>query len=99
MNIAGVLIHTRPGAMAAVRVRLEEIPGTVVHAETDDGRLIVTVEHDEDSVVADTVLGLHRLEGVLSAAMVYQQSEDPGPDNGLESSPENAQQNGEERSP
>lgn len=73
MNISGVIVRAYPEQVAAVQQCLSEIPGVEVHAATDDGRLIVTVEEDNDRILADTVLGLREVPGVLSASMVYHQ--------------------------
>jgi len=75
MNIAGVVVHARPGQGELVEKRLVEIPGVEVHARTEDHRMIVTVEEQGDNFVADTLVRLDRVEGVLSAAMVYQHCE------------------------
>jgi nitrate reductase NapD len=71
MNICGILIHASPGRMAEVREAIAQAAGAEIHAATDDGRLIVTVEDHEAAVAGETVLALHRLPGVLSAAIVY----------------------------
>jgi nitrate reductase NapD len=71
MNIAGLLVHAHPARRDAVRRRLAGLSGVEVHAASQDGRLIVTVEDTDDAPAADTVLALHRMEGVLSAAIVY----------------------------
>lgn len=76
MNISGVIVHARPERVADVQHSLTAMAGVEVHAATDDGRLIVTVEDDDDRVLADTVMSLHNVPGVLSAAMVYHQFED-----------------------
>ncbi|MBI5462286.1 MAG: chaperone NapD [Gammaproteobacteria bacterium] len=73
MNISGVIVHARPEQLAAVQQRLAEIAGVEVHAATEDGKLIVTVEEESDRILADTVLGLRDVPGVLSASMVYHQ--------------------------
>ena len=71
MNISGVIVHARPEQLVAVRGRLTDIAGVEVHAATDDGRLIVTVEEANDRQLADTVLSLQQVPGVLAASMVY----------------------------
>lgn len=81
MNIAGVLVHSRPDASVAVQRALAALPGVEVHA-ADDGRIVVTVEGDDADVLADTFRRFHDLAGVLSAAMVYHHFE---PDSGQES--------------
>ena len=75
MDIASAIIHAIPGRRDEVRAQLERMPGVEIHAETADGRFIVTAEDTAGVNAADTVVQLHRLEGVLSAAMVSQYSE------------------------
>jgi nitrate reductase NapD len=76
MNISGVLVHVNPEKLDKVNEQLLAIPGVEIHATTDDGRLVVTVEDDDDKIVTDTVMNLHHHEGILSAVMVYQYSND-----------------------
>jgi nitrate reductase NapD len=76
MNISGVLVHAKPEQAAQVEQQLTKIPGVEVHAVTENGRLVVTVEQDNDKMIADTVLTIHNCDGVLSAAMVYQYGDD-----------------------
>lgn len=71
MNIAGVLVHAHPARLAGVRCALSTTEGVEVHRVTKDGRLVVTVEDVPGAQAAETVLALHRMEGVLSAALVY----------------------------
>lgn len=76
MNIAGVLVHALPDKSDTVQGVLQTIQGLEIHAATEDGRLVVTLEDDDHKRMADMVLNLHRLDGVLSAAMVYQYSDE-----------------------
>ena len=71
MNISGVIVHAHPGRVRAVRAALAALPGVEIHGATDDGRLIVTVEDRNGADPGDTMLSLHRIDGVLAAAMVY----------------------------
>jgi nitrate reductase NapD len=66
-----VLVHAAPARSDEVRRALEDIDGVEVHAEDDGGRLVVTVEDVAAGDAGETVLALHRLPGVLSAALVY----------------------------
>ncbi|MDH3948718.1 MAG: chaperone NapD [Gammaproteobacteria bacterium] len=75
MNIAGVVIHARPEKLEGVEAQLIELPGVEVHATAEDGRMVVTVE-DEAPRLADTVMGLQDVEGVLSASLIYHHFED-----------------------
>jgi len=75
MNICGVLVHAHSGEHEQVKKRLEQQPGVEVHALTEEGRLVVTVEDESHKVTADAVIHLQDIEGVLSAAMIYQYSD------------------------
>ena len=75
INICGVLIHAHPGHAQQVQERLMRHEGVEVHAVSDDSKLVVTIEHGERRHVVDTLTRLNNVEGVLSAAMVYQHSE------------------------
>jgi nitrate reductase NapD len=72
MNIGSAIVCAVPHRAGAVRARLAALPGVEIHSETPDGRFVVTVEDLPGVSVSDTVMALHRLEDVLSAAMVYQ---------------------------
>ncbi|HIE01995.1 MAG TPA: glutamate synthase [Thiotrichaceae bacterium] len=76
MNISGVLVHARPDQVDQVEKQLTAISGVEVHTVTENGRLVVTVEQDNDKMIVDTVLNIHNCQGVLSAAMVYQYGDD-----------------------
>ena len=73
MNISGVLVHALPAKAAAVREALEALPGVEVHLQTDDGQLIVTVE---EAGAGDSMLAVHRVDGVISAGLVYHNFDD-----------------------
>jgi periplasmic nitrate reductase NapD len=76
VNISSAIVYALPQCADSVRVSLRELPGLEIHHEGNDGRFIVTIEDGHGVSVADTVMQLHRLDGVLSAAMVYQYSDD-----------------------
>lgn len=75
MHIAGVVVRTRPGNIAAVQQRIGLLVGAEVHAASPDGRLVVTVEGSDRRRVADMIYQLDRLEGVLGASMAYEHSD------------------------
>ncbi len=75
MNISSIIVNPAPGQAEAVRARLTQMPGVEVHAMADDGRMIVTVETDGDGAMVTAFEAINRTEGVLSASMVYHQTE------------------------
>ena len=84
MNISGVLVRSRPENIDAVTARLETIHGVEVHGANPNGRLVVTVEETGDRAMADTVIKMQNLPGVISASMIYYQHDDPDQATGLE---------------
>jgi nitrate reductase NapD len=79
VNIAGVLVHARIDELDSVRDDLAGLPGVELHQTIDGGRLIVTVEDVQDHSAADTILAVHRIPGVIAAALVYHHFEPDAP--------------------
>lgn len=76
MNISGVLVRSLPENINTVTARIETIEGVEVHGANPDGRLVVTVEETGDRAMADTVVRIQDLPGVISASMIYHQYEE-----------------------
>jgi len=84
MNISGVLVRSRPENISTVSTRLAALAGVEVHGANPDGRLVVTVEESGDRAMADAVVRIMDLPGVLSASMIYHQyEEEPDPEEAL----------------
>ncbi len=79
VNIAGVLVHARVEALDSVRVGLAGLPGVELHQTLAGGRLIVTIEDVEGHRAGDTILAVHRIPGVIAAALVYHHFEPDAP--------------------
>lgn len=75
-NICGVLVHTRPGNVEDVKGRLADLPGVEVHAATEEGRVVVTVEDTPERLAIDTISDIFQTEGVINASLVYQYTDD-----------------------
>jgi len=76
MNICGILVNTRPENITAVTERLVSIPGIEVHAASDEGQMVVTLEEFEQDATAEKMLGIQKVKGVISASMIYHHCED-----------------------
>jgi nitrate reductase NapD len=75
-HIAGVLVHTQPASLDAVRSAIAGMAGAEIHAASDAGKLVVTLEAPTSRAIAAHLTFLHQLEGVLAATLVYQHNED-----------------------
>lgn len=75
MNISSAIVHARPGETPVVQAALATLVGVEVHAVSPDGKLIVTIETDDDAGNVATYEEIGRLAGVMSTAMVFHQTE------------------------
>lgn len=71
MSISGLVLHVRPERVQAVRSEIAGYPGVEVHAATDDGKLVVTVDRRDDRQATDTFARFQDIEGVLSTSLIY----------------------------
>lgn len=70
VEVASVIVSALPGRREELRSRMLELPGVEIHADTPDGRFIVSVESTAHASAGDTLLRLHSLDGVLAAALI-----------------------------
>ena len=75
-NICGLVVHVAPSRAAGVRAAIEALPGCDVHLEGEGGRLVVTVMDEGASLALDRMADIHRMDGVVSAALAYHHLED-----------------------
>jgi len=82
IDICGILIHAQPTKLEAVQTQLKALHGTEIHA-VENGRIVLTVEGEipsddnphPDNSAAEILKQIQQLQGVLSAAMIYQHCE------------------------
>ncbi|NCN72175.1 MAG: chaperone NapD [Betaproteobacteria bacterium] len=75
MNISSAIVYSRPEQEAELRAQLATLVGVEVHAATADGKLVVTIEAENTATAANIYEAIERAEGVLSMALVFQQTE------------------------
>jgi len=72
MNICGVLIHANPQKFDGVVASLRELRGVEIHMSVEDSaRVVVTIEDTPQVAAIDSLTAIHKLEGVVSAALIY----------------------------
>ncbi|MFU8788366.1 MAG: chaperone NapD [Methylobacter sp.] len=70
LNIVGILVSAFPEYLDAIHPQLEAL-GAQVHLRDEQGKLVVTLEEENDRTLADTLVQIQDIEGVINAAMVY----------------------------
>jgi len=72
LHIASLVVHAMPGRVVSVHETIAALAGACVHAASPGGKLVVTLEADSAEAMTARMTGIHRIEGVLGAALVYQ---------------------------
>jgi periplasmic nitrate reductase NapD len=75
LHIASLVVYSTPSRAALLAVTLSALPGAIVHAVGDNGKLVVTLEADGAAQMVALVQQIQRTDGVLSAALVYQHAD------------------------
>jgi nitrate reductase NapD len=76
VNITGIVVLSRPARSEDIRRALGEIPGVEVHTVTPEGRMVVTVERDDDLEARAAMDAIARTDGVLSLALAFHHDEE-----------------------
>ena len=72
LHIASLVVHSAPRWLSSVAGAIGAMPGAVVHACSSNGKLVVTLEALSAEDMSRQVSDIQHLNGVLSAALVYQ---------------------------
>ena len=72
LHIASLVVHAHPARMEEVSRQVGEVPGARIHASSPNGKLVVTLEAASSDEILSAVNCIQRMDGVLSAALVYQ---------------------------
>ena len=75
IHIASLVVHALPQHAQEVIAVITALPGAQVHAASAAGKLVVTLEADSDATMLENIATIQRLDGVLTAALVYQCAE------------------------
>jgi nitrate reductase NapD len=73
-NICGVVVRSHHERAGDIRQALLQMPGVEIHA-SDGGRTVLTVEDEDSRRLGDTLTQIQLVDGVLSASLVYQYSD------------------------
>jgi nitrate reductase NapD len=72
LHIASLVVHPTPRRRHAVVAAVGTLSDAIVHAVSDNGKLIVTLEAPTADAMTTLVSSIQHIDGVLSAALVYQ---------------------------
>lgn len=72
INVCGVLVFAYPKHIKTVQQQLEGEDGVEIHAVTENGRMVVTVEKEDQQQTGELLNRIQTLDHVISVSMVYQ---------------------------
>ena len=72
LHIASLVVHSTPKRVSHVSDAIASMAGARVDAASCSGKLVVTIESCTDDAMLATITAIQRIDGVLSAALVYQ---------------------------
>jgi nitrate reductase NapD len=72
LHIASLVVHSTPRRLQRVADAILAIASARIHATSPAGKLVVTLEASTAHDLTATVMRIQRIDGVLSAALVYQ---------------------------
>jgi len=75
VHISSMVVHARSEYLVEVKNKIEQLPGTEIHGESDNGKLVVVVETENQGYITDIIEKINNFEHVLSTALVYHQIE------------------------
>lgn len=76
MNICGCLVHASSRSVDSVRDQINALNGVEIHADGEDGRLVVVVEDTPEKIASELIMELHQIPGVISVTLTYHHFED-----------------------
>ncbi len=79
MSICSLVVHTKPENVSTVSEHLIKMDGVEVHAATEAGKLVVTIDHPERQVCSANMMAMQNVPGVISASLIYEYFEESEP--------------------
>jgi nitrate reductase NapD len=80
IEIASILVQTRPERLDAAARAIEALPGTQIYSRDPKGKLVVVIEAADTGSIGATLNVISTLPHVLTASLVFQgtdTAEDP----------------------
>lgn len=74
-HVTSLVVHAAPGQVTKVTEDINALAGADIHAVTDEGKFIITLEGATLGAILDNVEAINALSGVLSSSLVYHQVE------------------------
>jgi nitrate reductase NapD len=65
-----------PEHLVSVSQTLTDMQGVEIHAQSEQGKLVVSIDHPSRSYCGNAMTDMSRINGVMRASLVYEYQED-----------------------
>ena len=72
VEIASIIVQTRPERLDAAAAAIETLPGTQIYSRDPKGKLVVVIEAADTGSIGATLNAISSMPHVLTAALVFQ---------------------------
>lgn len=76
LNVCGIVVHLAPERASTALEALAALPGVEIVGQSEEGRIALTAIDTDTTLALDQLTAMHRLPGVISAALAYHAFED-----------------------
>ena len=74
-HVSSLVVLTQPSLRHQLADEIATLEGAEIHAVSDEGKLVVTLEAPHAREILDCVSQIELLDGVINASLVYQHVE------------------------
>ncbi|MGR5064382.1 chaperone NapD [Photobacterium sp. DNB22_13_2] len=75
VHISSLVVHVKPEYLTSVKEQIEAMPNAEIYGDSEEGKIIVVLETENQGYVTDTIDKINNLEHVLTTFLVYHQIE------------------------
>lgn len=75
VHISSLIVHVVPQYLTTIKQAIESFDGAEIYGESEEGKLVVVIETENQGYITDTIDSINQLDHVLSTALVFHQIE------------------------
>ena len=75
VHISSLIIHVKPQFLGAIKLQIAAIPDVEIYGDSEEGKIIVVVETQQQKFVTDIIERINNIEHVINTLLVYHQME------------------------
>ncbi|MBT5940227.1 MAG: chaperone NapD [Rhodospirillaceae bacterium] len=73
VHISGYVVQAQPIQVEAITAAIDEMAGAEIHGANEHGKMVLTLETTKEEDIAERIIEINSLPGVINTALVYHQ--------------------------